>query len=88
MARLPAGHLGDRPECLDRSAQERRATADGVEQRLGLGRRLARGQRDVDREKARPLGGRREESAATSFAVLTSDGSDRYGKSWTRTRTS
>ena len=71
-------------ERLDGPAQQRRAAALLVEQRLGLGRRLARGQRHVDRQDRRAVAGRRRAAGGvTSFAVATSDGSDRYGKSWT-----
>ena len=48
VASLPAGDLGDRPEGRDGAAQERCPVAVPVEQRLGLGRRLAGGQRHVD----------------------------------------
>ena len=58
---LPAGDLGDRPERLERAAQERRPLPLRIEQRLRLGRWLARRQRHVDGEDRRAIRGRREQ---------------------------
>ena len=52
------------------------------------GVRLARGQRDVDRQDARAVAGRVSSGHVTSCAVATSAGIERYGKSWTSTSTS
>ena len=85
---LPAGDRGDRPERLDRAAEHGHAAgrAQGVDD---LGRRLAGGERHEDRQEVRPIA-RSPGGAAptTSSAVSTSDGSERYGKSWTRASTS
>ena len=86
---LPARDRGDRAEGLDRAAQHRGAVAVLVEQRLDLRRVLARRERHVDRQDRRA--GRASRPAAarvTSWAVSTSDGRTRYGKSWTSARTS
>ena len=63
MSCLPAGDLGDRPERLERAAQERGTATDGVEQRLRLRRWLARGQRHVDGQDGGAVRGGREEPA-------------------------
>ena len=63
MSCLPAGDLGDRPERLERAAQERGTATDGIEQRLRLGRWLARGQRHVDGQDRGAVRGGREEPA-------------------------
>jgi hypothetical protein len=51
---LPAGDRRDGSEGLDGSAEDRDA-AGVVELLLRLGRRLAGGQRDVDRQDLRPV---------------------------------
>ena len=58
--RLPGRPSGDRRERLGRAPQDR-DPAGRVEQRQDLGRRLARGQRDVDRQDLRPARGRGHE---------------------------
>ena len=89
MACLPAGDLGDRPERLERAAQERGAATVG--RRAAPSSRAAARPRSATRRPAGSRGGPRSRRGAppvTSLAVATSDGSERYGKSWTRTRTS
>ncbi len=89
MPALPARDLGDRPERRNRPAQERR-TASG-RRRATPSSRAAAHRRSATRRRAGCPGGppsRRGARRVTSLAVFTSDGSERYGKSWTRTRTS
>ncbi len=88
-ARRPSQRATTRSRGTPRGpAQQRRPAALLVEHGLGLGRRLARGQRDVYGQDRRSVAVAARSWRVTSFAVATSDGSERYGKSWTRTSTS